>query len=73
MGGYDWITIQVFQSMEIADEENDVFKNLFGDIIHTCGVYDCSILKEPNVNAFNYTDKEYKRFLSEQNPTFLGK
>ncbi len=71
-GGYDWITIQAFSSMEIADEENDIFKNLFGDIIHTYEVYDCSILREPNTNAFNYTDKDYKR-LSEWNPTFLGK
>jgi DNA-binding Lrp family transcriptional regulator len=72
-GGYDWITIQAFPSMETADEEKDIFENLFGDIIHTYGVYDCYTLREPNVDAFSYTDKEYKRFLSEWNPSFLGK
>src|SRR3712207_2808099 len=39
-GGYDWICIQSFPSEEIADEECDIFRNLFGDIIQSYEVYD---------------------------------
>ncbi|MBA2268285.1 MAG: Lrp/AsnC family transcriptional regulator [Thermoproteota archaeon] len=72
-GGYDWITIQVFSSAEVADEESDIYRNLFGDIIQTYEVYDFSPLKEPTFNAFTYTDKEYKKFLNEWMPPFLGR
>ncbi|HEX5905346.1 MAG TPA: histidine kinase [Candidatus Nitrosocosmicus sp.] len=72
-GGYDWITIQVFASPEIADEESDIYRNLFGDIIQTYEVYDFSPLKEPTPNAFTYTEKEYKKFLNEWMPQFLGR
>src|SRR6185312_12908070 len=72
-GGYDWITIQVFSSPEVADEESDIYRNLFGDIIQTYEVYDFSPLKEPTFNAFTYTDKEYKKFLNEWMPPFLGR
>ena len=64
-GGYDWITIQVFPSTEIADEESDVYRNLFGDIIQTYGAYDFSPTKEFGYNGFSYTDREYKKFLGE--------
>lgn len=72
-GGYDWITIQVFPSPESADEESDIYRNLFGDIIQTYEVYDFSPIKEPFFNAFTYTDKEYKKFLNEWMPPFLGR
>jgi DNA-binding Lrp family transcriptional regulator len=72
-GGYDWITIQVFSSPEVADEESDIYRNLFGDIIQTYEVYDFSPLKEPTFSAFTYTDKEYKKFLNEWMPPFLGR
>lgn len=72
-GGYDWITIQVFSSPEVADEEGDIYRNLFGDIIQTYEVYDFSPLKEPTFNAFTYTDKEYKKFLNEWMHPFLGR
>ena len=64
-GGYDWITIQVFPSTEIADEESDTYRNLFGDIIQTYGTYDFSPTKELGYNAFTYMDREYKKFLGE--------
>lgn len=72
-GGYDWITIQVFSSPEVADEESDIYRNLFGDVIQTYEVYDFSPLKEPTFNAFTYTEKEYKKFLNEWMPPFLGR
>ncbi len=72
-GGYDWITIQIFPSTEIADEESDVYRNLFGDIIQNYGAYDFSPAKDPLFHAFTYTDKEYKKFLGEWLPPFLGR
>ena len=45
-GGLDWITIRAFPSVEIADEETDIFRNLFGDIIQTYQVYDFAPTKE---------------------------
>ena len=39
-GGYDWICVQAFLNEEMADEESDIFRNLFGDIIQSYEVYD---------------------------------
>ena len=70
-GGYDWICVQSFPSDQIADEETDIFRNLFGDIIQTYEVYDFLPIKEPSLNALTYTLKEYKKFLDEWIPPFL--
>lgn len=72
-GGYDWICVQAFPSEDMADRENDVYRNLFGDIIQTYEIYDFSPLKEPSIHALTYTNKEYKRFLDEWIPPFIGK
>ncbi len=72
-GGYDWICVQVFPSEEMADQESDIYRNLFGDIIQTYEIYDFLPLKEPSFHALTYTNKEYKRFLDEWIPPFLGK
>ncbi len=74
-GGYDWITVQVFSSIETADEESDIYRNLFGDIIQTYEVYDFAPMKEPKFHAFTYTDKEYMKFLGEWShfPKNIGK
>lgn len=57
----------------MADRENDVYRNLFGDIIQTYEIYDFSPLKEPSIHALTYTNKEYKRFLDEWIPSFIGR
>lgn len=72
-GGYDWICIQVFPSEEVADQESDMYRNLFGDIIQTYEIYDLLPLKEPSFHALTYTNKDYKKFLDEWVPPFLGK
>jgi Lrp/AsnC family leucine-responsive transcriptional regulator len=64
-GRYDWIIIQLATSTEIADEESDIYRNLFGDIIQAFEVYDFYPIKEPNSNAFTYTNKEYTKFIGE--------
>src|ERR671910_2348382 len=72
-GGYDWITCQAFLSEEMADEESDIFRNLFGDIIQTYEVYDFIPAKEASYHALTHTSNEYKRFLDEWIPPFLGR
>ncbi len=72
-GGYDWITIKSFLSSEMADEENDIYRNLFGDIIQTYEVYDFVPQTDASLYALAYTEAEYKRFLREWAPPFIGK
>ena len=71
-GGYDWITIKVFLSNNMADEENDIYRNLFGDIIQVYEVYDFVPQTEASIYALTYTEAEYKQFLKEWAPPFLG-
>src|SRR5918912_193502 len=70
-GGYDWICVQAFPSEETADEESDIYRNLFGDIIQSYEVYDFIPMKDPSFHALAYTDKDYKKFLDEWIPPFL--
>ena len=72
-GGYDWITVKSFLSDEMADEENDIYRNLFGDIIQTYEVYDFIPQTEASLSGLTYTEVEYKRFLKEWAPPFIGK
>ncbi len=64
-GGYDWIAILLSSSTENSDEESDIYRNLFGDIIQGFEVYDFYPANGPNSNAFTYTSKEYTKFLGE--------
>jgi DNA-binding Lrp family transcriptional regulator len=70
-GGYDWITVQAFPSEEIADEESDIYRNLFGDIIQLYEVYDFTPTKDPSLQALAYTSKDYKKFIDEWISPFL--
>jgi Lrp/AsnC family leucine-responsive transcriptional regulator len=72
-GGYDWITVQCFLNEEIADEESDIYRNLFGDIIQSYEVYDFIPMKELSTHALAHTTDEYKKFLREWIPPFLGR
>lgn len=72
-GRYDWITVKSFLSNEMADEENDIYRNLFGDIIQTYEVYDFIPQTEASFYALTYTEAEYRRFLKEWAPPFIGK
>jgi len=71
-GGYDWITVKSFLSNEMADEENDIYRNLFGDIIQIYEVYDFVPQTEASIYALTYTEEEYKKFLKEWAPPFIG-
>ena len=72
-GGYDWITIQCFLNEEIADEESDIYRNLFGDIVQSYEVYDFVPMKELSIHALTHTINEYQKFLAEWIPPFLGR
>ncbi len=72
-GGYDWITVKSFLSDEMADEENDIYRNLFGDIIQIYEVYDFIPQTEASLSGLTYTETEYKKFLKEWVPPFIGK
>ncbi|MDE1831633.1 MAG: histidine kinase [Thaumarchaeota archaeon] len=72
-GGYDWITIQSFFNEEMADDESDIYRNLFGDIIQSYEIYDFVPMKELSHQALTHTKREYKKFLDEWIPPFLGK
>lgn len=64
-GGYDLICIQAFPSEEMADEESDIYRNLFGDIIQSYEVYDFIPTKDLSTHSLVYTSKDYKKFLDE--------
>jgi DNA-binding Lrp family transcriptional regulator len=70
-GGYDWISVQSFPSEEMADEESDIFRNLFGDIIQSYEAYDFMSIKDPSFQFLTYTSKDYKKFLEEWISPFL--
>lgn len=70
-GGYDWLCVQAFPSEEMADEESDIYRNLFGDIIQSYEVYDFIPIKDPSFHSLAYTHEEYKKFLDEWIPPFL--
>jgi Lrp/AsnC family leucine-responsive transcriptional regulator len=72
-GGYDWICVQAFLTEEMADEESDIFRNLFGDIIQTYEVYDFNPMKELSFHALAHTDREYKEFLKQWVPQYLDR
>ncbi len=71
-GGYDWITVKSFLSNDMADEESDIYRNLFGDIIQTYEVYDFVPQTDASIYALTYTEIEYKKFLKEWTPPFIG-
>ena len=72
-GGYDWITIQCFLNEDVADEESDIYRNLFGDIIQSYEVYDFIPMKELSTHALTYTFDEHRKFLGEWISPFLGR
>lgn len=72
LGGYDWIIVKSFLSKDMAYEENDVYRNLFGDILQTYEVYDFVPQTDASMHALTYTEAEYRKFMQEWTPPFLG-
>lgn len=68
-GGYDWTSVQSFLTQEMADQESDIFRSLFGDIIQSYDVYDFISVGELSVHAFAYSIEEYEKFLKQWVPS----
>jgi DNA-binding Lrp family transcriptional regulator len=64
-GGIDWISVQSFPSEEMADEESDICRNVFGDIIQSYEVYDFMSIRDPSFHSLVYTSTDYKKFLEQ--------
>ena len=73
LGGYDWMTVKSFLTREMAYEESEIYRNLFGDILQTYEVYDFVPQSNVSMYSLTYTEAEYKRFLEEWTPPFLGR
>ncbi len=71
-GSYDWITVKSFLSNDMADEESDIYRNLFGDILQTFEVYDFIPQTDISLYGLTYTEAEYQKFLKEWAPPFIG-
>jgi len=56
-----------FHQKPIHRSVNDIYRNLFGDIIQTYEVYDFVPQTEASVYALTYTEEEYKKFLEKGN------
>lgn len=68
-GGYDWTSVQSFLTQEMADQESDIFRSLFGDIIQSYDVYDFISVGELSVHAFVHSIEEYEKFLKQWVPS----
>ena len=71
-GGYDWITVKSFLSNEMADEENDIYRNLFGDIIQTYEVYDLFHRQRHHFMLLHIRKMSIRDFSKEWAPPFIG-
>lgn len=72
-GGHDWITAKSFPSAEMADGENDAYRNVFGDIIQACEVYDLVPQAGSPLRALACTGEEHARFLRGWAPPPAGR
>ena len=70
-GDLDWIHYKCFPNKEIADFEDDVFRQSFGDIIKNYHSYDAEIMKN-NFNGMIDTDAIQKHLLKYADSTTIG-
>jgi DNA-binding Lrp family transcriptional regulator len=70
-GDLDWIHYKCFPNKELADFEDDVFRQSFGDIIKNYHSYDAEIMKD-NFNVMVDGDEIQKHLLKYSNNTTIG-
>lgn len=70
-GDLDWIHYKCFPNKEIADFEDDVFRQSFGDIIKNYHSYDAEIMKD-NFNGIVDGDEIRKHLLKYADNTMIG-
>jgi DNA-binding Lrp family transcriptional regulator len=63
IGEYDWINIKIFPNARIANQESDMYRTAFGDIVDKYTAFDVTISKAPEfIKATNYAIEDFKRF-----------
>ena len=70
-GDLDWIHYKCFPNKEIADFEDDVFRQTFGDIINNYHSYDAEIMKE-NFNGMLNNNEIQQHLLKYSDNTMIG-
>lgn len=70
-GDLDWIHYKCFPNKEIADFEDDVFRQSFGDIIKNYHSYDAEIMKD-NFNGIVDNNEVRKHLLKYSDDTIVG-
>jgi DNA-binding Lrp family transcriptional regulator len=60
-GDLDWAHLKTFSNKELADEEEDIFRSMFGDIIEDYRSYDAEMFKD-RTNVI-LTDQEIRNYL----------
>jgi DNA-binding Lrp family transcriptional regulator len=62
-GEYDWINIKIFPNTIIANQESDMYRTVFGDIIDKYTAFDVTMVKAPRfIQATNYSIKDFDKF-----------
>ncbi len=65
-GEYDWISIKIFPNIKIANQESDIYRSVFGDIIDKYTAFDVSVAKAPEfIMATNYAIEDFDNFCRE--------
>lgn len=70
-GDLDWIHYKCFPNKEIADFEEDVFRQTFSDILKEYRSYDAEIMKD-NFNGIVDNNEIQKHLLKYANNTMIG-
>ncbi|MDQ4066637.1 MAG: histidine kinase [Thermoproteota archaeon] len=62
-GEYDWINIKIFPNTKIANQESDMYRTVFGDIIDKYTAFDVTVVKAPRfIQATNYSIEDFYEF-----------
>lgn len=65
-GEYDWINIKIFPNTKIANQESDMYRTVFGDIIDKYTAFDVTVAKAPRfIQATNYPIEDFYKFCQD--------
>lgn len=74
-GEYDWINVKIFPNTKIANQESDMYRTMFGEIIDKYEAFDLTVIKAPSfIQTLNYSADEFQKFcqsLSRKIPSNL--
>ena len=62
-GEYDWINVKIFPNTKIANQESDMYRTMFGEIIDKYEAFDLTVIKAPSfIQTVNYSSDEFQEF-----------